>query len=172
MTTGRINQVPIVPGERAPPSAPHAGPSCTLSGTTPGRPGAARPAGHGSSAHRFPPTIHLPPLSSPQSGPPHPDSSQRLSSGAPCAPQEEETSAGSRPEAATSVSFPPSVLLHLCCHRPRIHRLHHRPPGWLAGHWVLPGSPGPVDPAAPAGTARLSSSAPRLGGVSAWSWWG
>ena len=74
MTTGRINQVTIVPGEHALPSALHAGLRSSLKGALSGGPDAARPAGRRSYAHRTPPTIHVPPLSFPPSGPPHHES--------------------------------------------------------------------------------------------------
>ena len=66
----------------------------------------------------------MPPLSSPQSGPPHISSVHHTSPGVTYAPQEEDTVRQSRPRTDTSLGLPPSVFKDRSNHRSAIHRLH------------------------------------------------
>jgi hypothetical protein len=103
MTTGRINQVTILNAPRG--TRDLLGrQSCTLKGCR--STGSLFP---GARLHGDHPTIHLPPLSSPQDGPPHSRAGQGPFHSVAYAPQEEDTGHWSHPKTATSLGLPPSV---------------------------------------------------------------
>ncbi|MCJ1226915.1 hypothetical protein MMC12_003570 [Toensbergia leucococca] len=173
MTTGRINQVTILTGgpgreARGRPEEPPGGSQNRQvvgggpkPGTRPGDPPGPEAPGGPRRA------IQLPPLSSPGGGPPQ--GPLRARKGHPraaaCAPQEEDTSHRSRPEAATGFGLPPSVS-RKDRHRPTIHRLQRSrrgesPPAGFRGRPAVSPSvparahPGHTERARPYGTTRI-----------------